>query len=541
MALNEMKNCQKSMMPLREPRRKRRVRLRPRKPFPINIGSDNEWIVYTGHLANLGVCVTELYDIEALHSMGFFGKGSLSRSYPNFERTRRPVVRHRQWARRQEWLEQAKHLAAEALAKSMEEEKWKNTADIDSSKEMDGKKKTSVSEVQEASADGRASENEKNIVKDDSVHDSGEKTEPAEKKLRLATQEVARSSEKSGDCSNEEMDDKCEQNQVDKTVSVTQIQNNDSSPILFKNIETQDSHKTADKLTSVPAKVDEVVLDTSEEEDEVCEISHVETTESMTQNVCGDADIMVLNDEKMSTSLDEKNCCEIENETNVEDDHEMLERELLVLPDSDSDTENYLNNVKPTVEKEGFPVREVMYLTFEETFFLMFGLGCLQVIDFDGNSLSILDAWNHFCHVQSDFVQKYVVYHYFRSKGWVVKSGLKYGGDFLLYKQGPPFYHASYIVIVEVLDADTLTTDDKKTTRKMTWKKLYGLDRLSETAAKEILFAKVLWPSKIPRSEIPSTPELLCEFMVQELLYRRWIPKQNREEIDLEDENDDLE
>ncbi|XP_046746967.1 tRNA-splicing endonuclease subunit Sen2 [Diprion similis] len=539
--MNETKNCQKNMMPLREPRKKRRVRLRPRKPFPINIGSDNEWIVYTGHLGNLGVCVTELYDIEALHSMGFFGKGSLSRSYPNFERTRRPVVRHRQWARRQAWLEQAENLAAEALAKSMEEESWKNVAVIDSSKEMDRNKKTCVSEVEEARADGQASENAGNIVKDVSVHDSDESVEPAEKKLRLSTQEDIRSSEEGADCTNEKMDGKCEKNQVDDMVSVTEIKNNDSSSSLSKNIEVQDSHETGGELTSVPAKVDEVVLDTSEEEDEVCEISHVETSEPMTQNVSGDADIMVLSDEKISISLDEENCCEIENETNVEDDIEMLERELLVLPDSDSDTENYLNNVKPTVQKEGFPVREVMYLTFEETFFLMFGLGCLQVVDFDGNLLSILDAWNHFCHVQSDFVQKYVVYHYFRSKGWVVKPGLKYGGDFLLYKQGPPFYHASYIVIVEVLDADTLITDDKKTTRKMTWKKLFGLDRLSETAAKEILFAKVLWPSKIPRSEHPSTPELLGEFMVQELLYRRWIPKQNREEIDLEDDKDDLE
>lgn len=51
----------------------------------------------------------------------------------------------------------------------------------------------------------------------------------------------------------------------------------------------------------------------------------------------------------------------------------------------------------------------------------------------------------------------------------------------------------------------------------------------------EILLAQVLWPSSIPRNEIPSSPDLLAKFTVAEILCRRWIPKQNREEINLED------
>ncbi|KAF9962184.1 tRNA splicing endonuclease subunit sen2 [Modicella reniformis] len=46
------------------------------------------------------------------------------------------------------------------------------------------------------------------------------------------------------------------------------------------------------------------------------------------------------------------------------------------------------------------------------------------------------------------FVVRYVVYHYYRSQGWIVKDGLKYGSDFLLYKKGMVFGHSQYVVKV---------------------------------------------------------------------------------------------
>lgn len=56
----------------------------------------------------------------------------------------------------------------------------------------------------------------------------------------------------------------------------------------------------------------------------------------------------------------------------------------------------------------------------------------------------------------------------------------------VLYKQGPSFYHASYIVLIDILDGDALVTDQNKCMRKLTWNSLLGLERLSETAAKVI-------------------------------------------------------
>lgn len=283
---------------------------------------------------------------------------------------------------------------------------------------------------------------------------------------------------------------------------------------------------TCSTMCAESKKVDEVVLDSTEDE-EICEIvekgsldddddeDNYENDESFVQD-----DVRVLNVDGQTERSESYLRYAEEDESMMEEEPNPYE--VLVLPDTDSDTEDYLKNVDARIEKEGFPVNETLHLTFEETFFLMYALGCLQLIHYDGSVFSISNAWNHFQMQDKYFVQKYVVYHYFRSKGWVVKPGLKYGGDFrkftkilflihnkfdeitiiifltifrrfllnrirvflVLYKQGPPFYHASYIVIIEVMDADTLIRDDAKSMRKLSWKNLIGLERLSETISK---------------------------------------------------------
>jgi tRNA-splicing endonuclease subunit Sen2 len=44
--------------------------------------------------------------------------------------------------------------------------------------------------------------------------------------------------------------------------------------------------------------------------------------------------------------------------------------------------------------------------------------------------LSIEQFWSNLCELDSNFPFKYAVYHHYRSKGWILKSGLKYGCDF---------------------------------------------------------------------------------------------------------------
>ena len=40
------------------------------------------------------------------------------------------------------------------------------------------------------------------------------------------------------------------------------------------------------------------------------------------------------------------------------------------------------------------------------------------------------------------FLIHYAAYHHYRSLGWVVKGGIKFCVDYLLYKRGPVFSHA---------------------------------------------------------------------------------------------------
>lgn len=44
------------------------------------------------------------------------------------------------------------------------------------------------------------------------------------------------------------------------------------------------------------------------------------------------------------------------------------------------------------------------------------------------------------------FLINYVVYHHYRSLGWVVKGGIKFCVDYLLYKRGPVFQHAESVL-----------------------------------------------------------------------------------------------
>lgn len=107
-----------------------------------------------------------------------------------------------------------------------------------------------------------------------------------------------------------------------------------------------------------------------------------------------------------------------------------LSNEILVIADSDTE-EDFMNRLNPRIEIEDEQnVFESLHLSLEEAFFLCYGIGCLRVIDLLGNMLPIATLWNYFRQTDSNFVENYVAYHYFRAKGWVVKSGIQFGGQF---------------------------------------------------------------------------------------------------------------
>lgn len=70
------------------------------------------------------------------------------------------------------------------------------------------------------------------------------------------------------------------------------------------------------------------------------------------------------------------------------------------------------------------------FLLLEEAFFLSYTLECLKINSESGSVISIPECWKQFNGLKKDFPHFYAVYHYYRSKGWVVKSGHQYGGAY---------------------------------------------------------------------------------------------------------------
>ena len=55
------------------------------------------------------------------------------------------------------------------------------------------------------------------------------------------------------------------------------------------------------------------------------------------------------------------------------------------------------------------------------------------------------ECWQLFVASQPFFLTTYVAYHFYRSHAWCVKSGLKLGVEFVLYRKGPEFFHAQCV------------------------------------------------------------------------------------------------
>jgi len=106
---------------------------------------------------------------------------------------------------------------------------------------------------------------------------------------------------------------------------------------------------------------------------------------------------------------------------------------------------------------------EHLQLTLQEAFFLLWTLDCLTILDPSSSQpMSLQEIWQSFqlAHLpptsstlasstpllqfDNPFLINYIVYHHYRSLGWVIKGGVKFCVDYLLYKRGPVFAHAEY-------------------------------------------------------------------------------------------------
>ncbi|PFH63390.1 hypothetical protein XA68_12354 [Ophiocordyceps unilateralis] len=125
------------------------------------------------------------------------------------------------------------------------------------------------------------------------------------------------------------------------------------------------------------------------------------------------------------------------------------------------------------------------------------------------------------------FLVHYAVYHHFRSLGWVPRAGIKFGVDWLLYTRGPVFDHAEFGVIVIPSYSDVWWDRSDK---GKTWAWLHGVVRVLSHVMKSLVLVYV---------EVPATPRLeealkagigeaMALYKVREVTVKRWSSNRNR-------------
>eukprot|EP00731_Ephydatia_muelleri_P018897 Em0011g937a len=101
-----------------------------------------------------------------------------------------------------------------------------------------------------------------------------------------------------------------------------------------------------------------------------------------------------------------------------------------------------------------------------------------------------VQLWNFFRTQSLHFIELYVTYCYYRRRGWVPKSGLKYGVQYVLYKGSPEVYHSSYGVLVR--SCEGLGSRDGDYTPGLRWQDVVAASRVSESVGKDLVICSVM-------------------------------------------------
>lgn len=97
--------------------------------------------------------------------------------------------------------------------------------------------------------------------------------------------------------------------------------------------------------------------------------------------------------------------------------------------------------------KRLWPTDNSLRLGMEEAMYLSAEVGVLQIFADNGQECRPDVVWKAFYDRYGiRFVRRYATYRYFRCHGWVVRPGLHCGVDFMLYRDGPEYYHSSAAV-----------------------------------------------------------------------------------------------
>lgn len=194
--------------------------------------------------------------------------------------------------------------------------------------------------------------------------------------------------------------------------------------------------------------------------------------------------------------------------------------------------------------------QEHLQLTLEEAFFLSFGFGALQILDPNNKApmsnedlfsvcrrSSVFDPATYVKSPDDSFMISYVVYHHFRSLGWVVRTGIKFGVDYLLYNRGPPFTHAEFAITVIPAYSDPYWSKDAETQAhvarktKGVWSWLHCVNRVNTQVKKTLVLVYVDVPPPLTSDEEAGSGIMdeLARYRVREIVLKRWSANRSRD------------
>lgn len=189
---------------------------------------------------------------------------------------------------------------------------------------------------------------------------------------------------------------------------------------------------------------------------------------------------------------------------------------------------------------------EHLQLSPEEAFHLSYGLGILDVYTEDGQKLSNQDLCTIFCRTSvkpatslvgaqpsgDQFLLYYAVYHHYRSLGWVVRPGIKFSVDFLLYARGPVFSHAEFAVIVNPQPSSRASAASKESgqSERQEWWYLHCVNRVQNQVLKTLVVAYVDQDLSKVSIEPDTQPiaDALRSYKVRDFVVKRWTANRNR-------------
>uniref|UniRef100_F7FEC2 tRNA-splicing endonuclease subunit Sen2 n=1 Tax=Monodelphis domestica TaxID=13616 RepID=F7FEC2_MONDO len=452
------------------PKRKRRVYESYESPFPIpfcqEVMLQRDFKVYHAEIINNNVIVRNAEAIKQLYGKGYFGKGILSRSRPDFSISDPVLVA--------KWKDTTLGMPILTSKRYQRGVTW--AANL---MQRQGQEESSVHKILE--------DYTKPLEFPFVQRDKGQQNNEFNHKLDLEIERVEHKAQ-------------------------LLVPNGESMKL---DVEDQNKSSSSENMGSKECSVYDPLINHGSDEQKARDSDTFSQTHYLTRG-----DFVTL-DCRPEDDVGQKH---LMSAAGGECDHEyvLVQETTDCLDGEEKIDEKVVKREKLVCRRNPYRIFEYLQLSLEEAFFLVYALGCLNIY-YEEEPLTILKLWEAFHLVQPTFRTTYMAYHYFRSKGWVPKVGLKYGTDFLLYRKGPSFYHASYSVIIELVNESF----EGSLRRPFSWKSLAGLNRITANVSKELMLCYLIRPSNMTDNEMES-PECLKRIKVQEVILNRWVSSRER-------------